>query len=221
MDIGVRSKGTTAQQARFESSVRPILATIGTTVTGQTVLQWIYRAAYKVWIEENLDFTPNGYNNASTVSASNSHAGTAHLGRSARGTRAFIGYSPNRLRGRGVQFARDEVLLHELCHALRAIYGWERHNSSGGALAMSGHFDNVEEFFAAMVTSVHSSEQGRAALGDHGDWPLRSQDMLKERPFITRLREFNIAMPAFCKELSNIPAAVAAFNPFRDIAPPA
>ena len=52
------------------------------------------------------------------------------------------------------------------------------------------------------------ADEIRAALGDHGDWPLRSQDMLKERPFITRLREFNIAMPAFCKELSNIPAEI-------------
>jgi hypothetical protein len=78
-------------------------------------------------------------------------------------------------------------------------------------------FGNVEEFFSAMVASVHSSELGRAALGNHGQWPLRDPAVLQRPPYSTRLREVWTRMPLFAADLAAIPPAVAAFNPFRDV----
>ncbi len=219
MAINIRSGGPAAGQRRYRDSVQAILVTIRRSQTGRLVMDRLGRAAFDVIVEPNLE--ADGFNNAFEQAASHSHSGNQRLGTSARGTRSLIAYSPRRLTGRGVQFAFDEVLLHELCHSLRTVYGRIRFgNAAGDLLPMAGGFDNVEEFFAAMVTSVHSSELGRPALGNHASWRLPSVDLLRKPPFDTRLRQFNVSMPDFCRDLRAIPAAVAPFNPFRDIAAP-
>jgi hypothetical protein len=116
------------------------------------------------------------------------------------------------------QGTADEVLVHELAHALRQINGVERYEGRDAAghplLLRIVSFGNVEEFFAAMVASVHSSELGRPALGNHGQWPLRDPGVLQHPPYSTRLSEFRVQMPDLTRELAGIPAA---FNPFRDV----
>ncbi len=219
MAINIRSGGPAASQRRYREGVQSILVTIRRTETGRLVMDRLARAPFDVVVEPNLE--ADGFNNAFERAASHAHSGNARLGTSARGTRSLIAYSSRRLTGRGVQFAFDEALLHELCHSLRTVYGRRRlENSTGDFLPMAGGFENVEEFFAAMVTSVHSSELGRPALGNHGSWRLPSVDLLRKPPFDTRLRQFNVSMPEFCRDLRSISAAVAPFNPFRDIAAP-
>lgn len=213
MALVIQGDGEGGADGDFFKSVVPIVANIKTTQTGRLVLRLIDAAPYDVVIQPNTD--PNGAGNAFATPASVVHAGNAKLDKAARGTRSFIEFSPGRLSGKGVQFAHHEVLLHELCHGLRQATGRERLRN-GNPLKMAS-FDNVEEFFAAMVTSVHSSELGRPALGNHGSWALPSVDRLRQAPFNTRLRQFRVSMPVLCKELANIPPNVAAFNPFRDI----
>lgn len=217
MAIQIRSRGPAAAQARFTASVQAIFPAIRRTHTGRLILEWLNRAPYDTIIEP---YSGHDYNNADEIGASESHAGNDRLGTSARGTRAFVGFSPNNLSGHGVGNRPDEVLLHELCHGLRSVYGWERYDHAGNYLRMAGGFDDVEEFFAIMVTSVHSSELGRGARGDHGNWRLPSEDLLRKHPYDTRLRQFNTSMPVLCSQLRGIPANVAPFNPFRDIAAP-
>ena len=216
MTIQIRSGGSASIQVRYRLSIYAVLRDVRRTQTGRIVLNLLDQAGYDVIIEPNLD--PAGSNNASEIGASGVHEGNARLGVSARGTRSFVAYSPNRLTGRGVGMGRDEVLLHELCHSLRTVNGRMRKRSNGQLLAMAGGFHNVEEFFAAMVTNVHSSELGRPARGDHGTGRLRSIDQLRKPPFDRRLRQFSISMPVLCRQLAALPPTVAPFNPFRDIA---
>lgn len=219
MAITIRSGGSASSRKRFKTSVEAVLKDVGRTRTGKIVLTRLNAATYDVIIEPNLE--PGGFNNAFEEAASHVHSGNTRLGHSARGTRSIVSYSPKRLSGKGVQMALHEVLLHELCHSLRTVYGRSRFkNRAGDLLPMSGNFSNVEEFFAAMVTSVHSSELGRPALGDHGTWKLPSVDSLRKAPFDRRLREFNTSMPDLCRELRAIPPVVAPFNPFRDVSAP-
>lgn len=218
MAITIRSGGSAQAQNRYRASVTQVLADVRRTQTGRLVLEFLNAAPFDVVIEPNLQ--AGGFDNAFERPASRVHGGNARLGTSARGTRSMVQFSPNRLSGRGVQFQPHEVLLHELCHSLRSVTGSSRYDGSGNDRAIAGNFTSVEEFFAAMVTSVHSSELGRPALGNHGQWALPSVDRLRKRPFNTRLREFNQSMPRFCERLRAIPAVVAPFNPFRDIAAP-
>jgi len=118
------------------------------------------------------------------------------------------------------QGSSNEVLLHELAHALRQINGAERYSRDAAGnrvLLPMASFENVEEFFAVMVASVHSSELGRAALGNHGQWRLRDPNVLQRPPYSTRLRQIWQRMPRFAAGMAAIPVNVAAFNPFRDV----
>lgn len=218
MALTIRSGGNTGSQQAYRSSVEAIIRDIRQTRTGRLVLAYLNRASFDVVIEPNLD--PGGTNNAFERGASHVHSGNTRLNQAARGTRSMVEFSASRIHRKGVQFALHEVLLHELCHSLRTVNGRNRFNSAGNLLPMTGGFGNVEEFFAAMVTSVHSSELGRPALGNHGTWRLPSVDRLRKAPFDTRLRQFNTSMAGFTADIRRIPASVAPFNPFRDIATP-
>lgn len=218
MAITIRSGGAAAAQTQYRTEVQGVLNEVRRTRTGRLVLSYLNHAAHDVVIEPNL--AADGHNNAFERAASHVHGGNTRVGVAARGSRSMVEFSVRRLRGTGVQFAPHEVLLHELCHSLRTVMGRTRYNGAGDSFPMAGGFENVEEFFAAMVTSVHSSELGRRALGNHGQWPLPSVDALRRPPFDTRLRNFNTSMPAFTRDIRNIPADIAPFNPFRDVAAP-
>ena len=160
-----------------------------------------------------------GFNNAIANPLNDAGAGTFGGGGAAGGSGSEIQFSTWNLRNRGIQGRNDEVLMHELCHALRQVYGVERYvrTASGGRdiLPMSGGYNNVEEFFAAMVTSVYSSELGRRPLGNTQDASIRDPDRLRNPPFSTRLRDFQRRMPDFVANMQSIPRELARFNPFR------
>ena len=66
--------------------------------------------------------------------------------------------------------SRDEVLLHELVHAFMIQRGISsvRNLHRRRFARRVRRFDNVDEFFAIMITNVYSSECGRPTLRDHG-----------------------------------------------------
>ena len=216
MTLQIRSRGTAAQQARYRQEIEDVLAQARITRTGTILLGHIERSPRQVTIEP---YTGGG-RNAEAVPGNWRAAGTTMRGRPGRGTTSRVGFSvrmstmpPNWPQGNP-----GEVLVHELSHALRQITGTERYvaGSSGTALPMAS-FGDVEEFFAAMVASVYSSELRRPPLGNHGQWVLRDPDVLARPPFSTRIRDFRLSMAAFCGDLARIGADVAPFNPFRDV----
>jgi hypothetical protein len=79
------------------------------------------------------------------------------------GSGSTIFYSPEvskRIRGPGND--PDEVLFHELCHSLRNL------NALARCEAVGEKFDDIEEFWAILITNIYRSECGRSGLrGDH------------------------------------------------------
>ena len=218
MTLQIRSRGTAAQQARYRQEIERVLLRVRPTRTGTILLGHIERSPHRVTIVPYTD----GDINAEAVPGSWRASGTVGRGRSAAGTGSRVRYSvrmstmpPNWPQGNP-----GEVLVHELAHALRQITGTERYRARGSQdLLPMASFENVEEFFAAMVASVYSSELRLPPLGNHGQWVLRDPDVLNHPPFSTRIRDFRVRMRAFCTEMAGIPPAVATFNPFRDVPP--
>lgn len=106
----------------------------------------------------------------------------------------------------------DEILFHELVHAVRATHG-----RFATPQKMGDNFDNRDEFCAILLTNIYSSELRRPLRRDHhGDNPLPMSDQGRgnylSKYFLEVERCFNDH-----PELSNEIARVnCAFNPLRD-----
>lgn len=108
-----------------------------------------------------------------------------------------------------VQYDRAEILLHEISHGLRQMLGVQTMR------AMPTGLENDEEFFAALVTNVHSSQRNRPLLANHGSRELRHPNSWLNGPvFPATIRRFRTQMPAFCNRMALVEAR---FNPFRDV----
>ena len=224
MTLEIRSGGNVRQQAAYRQSVGPLLKQIVRTRTGQFVIRRIEGSPRRVRIVPTTrqELRAGGFNNAVAIPMHRPVAGTLGAGSPAAGTGSEIQFTVRNLRNRGIQGRNDEVLLHELCHSLRQISGVQRYRRTRGGgvppfVEISGGFANIEEFFAAMVTSVYSSEVGRRPLGNTQDASLNDPTRLQNPPFSTRLREFQLRMPNFVREMRTISMQQASFNPFRDV----
>ncbi|MEL0585129.1 MAG: hypothetical protein AAES65_09675 [Candidatus Thiodiazotropha sp. (ex. Lucinoma kazani)] len=217
MPLRIESRGTPEQQVNYRRSIERVLAGVQRTHVGRIVIRHINRSDRTVMI---VPYTGRGVN-AAAVPGNNAASGTFSRTRVARGTNSRVLFSVDRSVMPDVpQGTADEVLLHELAHALRQINGvvrWARDTTGARVPLRMASFGSVDEFFAAMVASVHSSELRRPVLGNHGVWELRNPDVLLQRPYSTRLRDFWERMPVIAAEIGAIPANVAAFNPFRDV----
>jgi len=217
MAIFIHSRGPQRIQDRYRESIERVLRDIELTRTGKIVLKYNRQDRHRVIISPYLDAGgPNAFATAGNFLSS----GTFSANRIASGSGSRIEFSVARstFPENTPQGRADEVLLHELSHSLRTITGTQRlsgRRSTATFLAMAS-YETVEEFFAAMVASVHSSELGRAILGNHGRWPLRNPEVLKTPPFSTRMRQICERMPEFAGDMALIPETVAPFNPFRD-----
>lgn len=222
MTLVIRSGGSDEAREAYRASVEAVLATIRQTRSGAALLTHLEASPRTARIVPfgPRDLAENGLDNAFAQPMSGA-SGSLTLERTGAGTGSEIHFGVRTLRERGVQARRDEVLVHELAHALRQLTGTERFERApgGGArlMRMAGGFDTVEEFFAAMVGSVYSSELGRPPLGNHDSATIRDPSVLARPPFSTRLREARARMPAFTADIAAIPAGVAPFNPFRDV----
>ena len=222
MTLVIRSIGTPRQQQAYRNTIEPLLAQIRTTRTGRLLLGRLERAPRRVKIVPYgmADRVEEGPNNAIARAMNIRGAHINGAGEAGGGSGVQVHFSVGTLSNRGVGWRNDEVLCHELCHALRMVTGTVDFARVSGELvprAMAAGFDNVEEFFAIMVTSVYSSEVGRAPRGNHGDASIRDPERLQQAPFSTRLRQFQERLPDFVRELRLIGPDAAAFNPFRDV----
>lgn len=217
MTLDIRSRGTPDQQDRYRRSVAGVVEAVQRTRTGRIVIAHITASPRRVTIEPWTGESGN----AEAVPESEVASGSTVPGRTSAGTNTHVRFSADRsaMPPSAPQGSADEVLVHELGHALRQISGAEQYERVGGGLALlrMASYGNTEEFFAAMVASVHSSELGRAPLANHGRMALRDPGLLQRPPFSTRLRQARARMPGFCAQLAAIPPEMAAFNPFRDV----
>ena len=112
---------------------------------------------------------------------------------------------------KGPGAAPDELLLHELVHAMRGV--------SGKGLRCFGAprgYSDYEEFVAILITNVYSSEMGRSLRKDvEGFKPLPTQ-LCSSQAFFNQYKDYLLplrdAHPHLCGAFQK--AAGIPFNPF-------
>ena len=146
-----------------------------------------------------IEFDPSQYQSGS-LCYRNKHRGDPNLNR---------GSLPN------------EILFHELFHAVRTLKGTRQGTKLSGGLALYG---NLEEFLAVMVTNIYISELSKHGSGlrsDHTSHRPLSQDLNSSLAFFKSspqvlpiLQKFVVDCRQFCEELCNVKTA---FNPIAAV----
>jgi len=223
----------------YENAVEEVLKSIQLRGAGRAILraivQQIPNLAIVPWLGQGTTDSPNAY-----TSASNSDAATpkgqpvrdsrgnvldpSRIG-TGRGSDAKIKYLPYRCASEVEGAAElsdtekpapgtlaDEVLVHELVHALFFMSG----NSYGMAVPNQRLYDTQDEFFAILIANVYRSECGRkeSRLHHYGyqSDDIRSGEFLRtwENRYI--VRKIRLDMPSLFSDLHRVKAK---FNPFR------
>jgi len=109
----------------------------------------------------------------------------------------------------------EEILLHEMIHGLRNLYGVSNTRPLGGWMA---NYDNEEEFYAILLTNIYMSERGqiRMRADHHGFTSLSKPEFFLNNPGIFDLvSKLYQQQPALC---ANIATVECDFNPLRGFA---
>lgn len=106
----------------------------------------------------------------------------------------------------------DEVLCHELVHAMRHTQG------ELDRTPMGDDFDKVDEFHAIMVANIYCSERGRPLRRNHhGSVPMQGDfatDSFRFYAWYNKLvSKFVSDLPALAQQLKDVPCA---WNPVRE-----
>jgi hypothetical protein len=109
-------------------------------------------------------------------------------------------------------FDADDVLLHELWHAARAMQGLSRLELTGD------EYDDLEEFFAVLVSNVYLSETGRNHRLRAGHVPslivkLRLNSAEFWMKYTERILRLKLQAPIFFNLMAQLNCL---FNPFHD-----
>ncbi len=168
-----------AEQARkrWQDSVDKILSALAKKHTSWAVMTALHKSGKKVTIVPNpvLDCNARAVpeskqdaarRNTEAETCDESESGSS-LG-TGKGTATEITFSPGQFASGGTCSVggagrdADEVLFHELCHAMR--YGTGQRNACFASFA---GFRGYEEFVAVLLTNVFSSETRRTLRRDH------------------------------------------------------
>ena len=98
---------------------------------------------------------------------------------------------------RGHTYSEDDVLLHELVHALRMVSGVEY----GQPVTGGGGYGNQEEFLAVLVANMYRSNKG-LPLFDYALNPIQASTFLDTNITPTPrelIRSCGISSPAFLR----------------------
>jgi hypothetical protein len=141
------------QDEAFQGSVLAQLGRIAGTSTGRLVLN-----AIQGFAPLRISIVPT---NVSTESVAVRRGNLLVVGYRAIsvGNHGFVQAS-------GPATAPDEILFHELIHCVRHFRTWDDVNNYR-YLRMGNGFDDIEEFFAVLVSNMYSSETGRPLRRDH------------------------------------------------------
>jgi hypothetical protein len=117
---------------------------------------------------------------------------------------------------RGPSSQPDEVLFHELVHALRYMQGNASLVPTENAL-----FDNEEEFLAIVATNVYISAKGGTAFrANHHDFELLRPPLNTSQGFLAdrdNLRVMSVHRLLWTDTFNALAMVVAPFNPFREL----
>lgn len=108
----------------------------------------------------------------------------------------------------------DEVLMHELVHALATTQG------ASSCRAAGFNYDTFDEYVAIAVTNVYCSHYRRPVRDSHQDRGPRPARVGQQRIDAEdeMMRDLYWLMGNFCDRLANLPESYASYNPFRDAA---
>jgi hypothetical protein len=119
--------------------------------------------------------------------------------------------------------AADEVLFHELVHAMRRQAGVSTSNTR----KVSAGWDNLEEYTAVVLTNIYMAENHKRLLrSGHGRSVLRSPSAFllnpdNIRPTPLELMDIlKVDHPQLFRTVADIDASRAWWNPIRDAAGP-
>jgi len=222
---------------RHQKQMTGMLQEIRSRLAGKALLNETNASTHTIAILP-IDFVPTSkkwvkyHDNAiaSPDSAVRSTTPGMYAGRSSRdgssltgigtGSDSQIFFSPERVRPGGPGFNPDEILFHEMVHAVRDAQG-----ASASGYHMGKGYDNAEEFAAIVVTNVYLSEKKQTQLrASHGRGVLLDPDKFLDSPLVPApgarglLGTFRLRQPRLFAALAAIDRSVAAFNPFRQLA---
>jgi hypothetical protein len=219
----------------FEDGVLRELRTISSRKTGNAVLEEIHRSAGRALIVSRLETKGGVFDVAQSDVLVKPILATkegrrvpgrlriAGLGGviPGLGSDAKVRYSPPGVFGaitsRGPGSNADEILLHELVHALRSLQGVMDRTHM-----LQNEYRNTEEFIAMLVANIYLSEKGKPTL--RGSYDRTSSDFQfaampepEKREFLDRhhgmIEVLSEDQPGLTNRLSDV---ACAFNPVRE-----
>jgi hypothetical protein len=166
-----------AARDKWETEVDKVVTRLSEKTASWCVMNALYRSGKKLTIVPRKDFDCNSTTYpGNTQAAARSGTEAEHCSAAVKGTNAGIGggtdskidFSPAQFATQGkcswggAGRDADEILCHELCHAMR--YGLGQRNACFTSPAGWGDY---EEFVAIVLTNVYSSETNRTLRKDH------------------------------------------------------
>jgi hypothetical protein len=210
--------------ADYESKVKVSLDAIKGTGTGTTVLGFFALRSHRVWI-----VPPEGLQSRVSAGAGAVNATAAFPpGRQLRdidgsidarhrtgvggGSDSLLHFHPIHWQNgvSGAFTTPEEVLVHELFHAVRQVFGMLLNKPLGG------DFLSIEELYSIFVENMYANEKGLALRNTHS---ARSSNvspdhsMAHNPTFRDPMRELFAMMPAIGNALARVKSL---YNPFRD-----
>lgn len=161
-----------------------------------------------------------------TIWADQAAAGQREASRGGGGTNVIMWYEPGAWSKPSAKasidpanhFHADDVLFHELVHALRMLRGLMDMSKIRG-------WDNIEDLFAIMLTNIYNSSNNRNndLRGDHGvpfrvlgNSALRPTEQIDEQGFYTAfstdIDRLWLSLPDLCQGMSRV---ACRWNPLR------
>jgi hypothetical protein len=126
--------------------------------------------------------------------------------------RNYATFGRDGLGAQGPGSAPDEILLHELVHAMRDVNG-----QGDRCFGCPQGYKSYEEFVAVVITNVYSSEGGRPLRKNYNGFdPLTDSVLSTSQGFFTAYQEYLLPLRAAHQNLYSAlkRATGIAFNPF-------
>lgn len=223
-NVVIRDKPNATEAAAYEFATQEVFRQIERTTVGKSLIRQVNSSPHTVTVRAlnpraSLDKTR-------TTWEPDTFAGQAAASRGGGGTNVTTWYEPTAWSTPSVKrsmdpanhFQPDDVLFHEMVHALRMLRGLLDLSRIRG-------WDNIEDLFAIMLTNIYNSSNNRNndLRGDHaatfhvlGTSALRPTEQIDEQRFyvefspdIDRLWR---SLPTLCDAISQVPCK---WNPLR------
>ena len=208
----------------YERQVGAMLGAVRATATGRTLLSFFALRRHNVWI------IPPGGNQSRVEADAGAVDPVAAFRRNFDLRSALDGrVDPRRRLGAGtgsdslLRFhpihwnyppgrfdTPEEVLVHELFHAMRQTFGALRNTP------LDGDFDTVEELYSIFVQNMYANERNLPLRATHhrASSNVSPDHSIAHNPrFRAPMRDLAAMMPTIVNELANVRTP---YNPFRD-----